>query len=258
MNHYKYRWFYALAAAAITCLLGVVGVIYPDWQQFMDGREAVRNLSGKLQALSDNSEQRVPIPVLTPEQQAVRPLSVLTVFAHLAGLSVQSVQRAEAGKELLFHFVAQGDFRRVAAFVSLLEKSGSVFISNFASKLTEENKLKLEADILFNFIPPLNILNIAADQEKFSTIDNPFCTTVDVPRRNDSALLASTPLSQMKMTGYLGRGGANLAFILLPNDMVMTVEKGMLLGSERGIVNLVEQDRVVVELPDKTIKIIGV
>jgi hypothetical protein len=250
---YKFRWYYALVMIFVVGLTGYYALIRPDTQQIASNNLYVRQLTDELNAVngSDANSHLLPKDKLSftihgAAEKELSALSVLTRNAHLAGLSILSLQRLSSDGELKFHLSATGKFDQVSAFIILMDAS----LLNFYANVTDKGQLKLEGDILFKdisaFSPDIKLLFLNAPR-------NPFCPSMNsLPLLNNKLadMRVSVPLRLMTMTGSLMQGSRRVALILLPEKVMVVVSAGEILGKEQGIVMAIASDHLSVMQPD--------
>jgi Tfp pilus assembly protein PilP len=77
-----------------------------------------------------------------------------------------------------------------------------------------------------------------------------------MPRYDDRQALQSFPLSQIKMIGFLQQGLRHAALLFLPNNSLIMVEAGAVVGKERGIIMTISNHYLELLFPDKQKKIL--
>lgn len=254
MTYYNYRWLIALTLSGVIVALGFVYFIQPGQKRLAELRVQALRLTSQLAAIKTfntaSSDSLVP-----PSTQADR-VAMLSWFAHQQGLFIQSMdylaaQQSYAADTELIRLNLQGSWPALASFLFALNRQPSMPIRDFAFTLLDQQALRLSVELylLKNQwpLPPLQ-KNIVPKQTLF-------CPGLQGLASNSSAdtfiQTASVTLDRIKMLGYLQQGARRVALVLLPNNEVVSVEQGSLLGREQGLVTLVSTDHLLITLPDK-------
>ena len=254
MTYYKYRWLIALALSGVLIALGFMYVIQPGLQRIAQLRSLKQSLTSRLtemKSVTAASRDAAILPISQPDE-----IAMLARLTQEQGLLIQSMDyvrphQLHATETDLIRLNLQGDLSALADFLFSLGQQAYMPIQNFTLKLVEQQHLRLmiEVYLLKNKWP------LSPVQKQPMPASNLFCLSTQIMSADSSAdtfaQASSATLDRIKMLGYLQQGSRRAALVLLPNNLVISVEQGSLLGREQGLVTLVSADHLIVTLPDK-------
>jgi hypothetical protein len=262
---YKYRWIHAIVITLVIFMLGFFYTLQPDLEQLANLRKREAHLVQRLAMHKKIIKQKIikidrMAKENSPSAQDARPhfLADIVALVHLHGLIIQSMKMVPLLSDAItLHLVLKGNFQQAMSFAFALSKPVyPAFILDFSYQVSEKNKVILTMKVLMLD----GNRQIDDPQEILSPLHNPFCfgrSANELDSKNEENKRASTPLTQLKMVGYLQQDFRCQALILLPTNAVIAVVVGSILGLEHGNVIAVTKDHVVVELPDKRRRVIG-
>lgn len=262
--HYKNRWLYALLLSLV--LIGVA--FFYDVAPALNTQTRLRKTEIQLaKQLTDlkrdahGASQAIfaDKDTLTPSDRDPALLSALVAAVQTSGLHIQSIDRVslQSEQEMVFHLTAKGNFTQLGAFVFHVETSAyPMLVMDFTCEAKEANAFLFAADVLLL----KNKMQITSTEN--ATVfagENPFCdaNTQSLSFQNAQEIMRSIPLQHMKMIGHSQHEQRYTALLLLPENVVVAVEKGFLLGKEGGVVTDIQRDHVRILLPDQSERVVG-
>lgn len=174
-------------------------------------------------------------------------ISKFISFIHASGMMIQTSDFLSAPNNLM-HLVLRGNYQQLFTLIKALEKHSDFFVlQDFSYKLTEQDDLLVTMNV-FSSKQAHQEINI---HDEILNKQNPFCIAENISKwidENGVNAALSVPIERIKMIGFVSRGSHRQALVMLPNTMMRTVERGFLLGSERGVVVAINRDRMLVKL----------
>lgn len=245
--YFEHRWAYSLCVSAMLISLGYMYDVRPSLVRLRDLEATELILSERLLHV-DKNNLKASNPVLLKSKNQFAGLHDLINKIHENGLSIVKIQ-PPLGKNIkseyyVTHFIMEGNIQNIYYFIESYEDIISV--KNFSIRVTENNHIVLAVDILLRYFYDLK----QVQNNKILQKINPFFCYA----RKHSIFHSVTqtfPLKQMKMVGCFHQGNRQQALILLPNQALLSLERGAMVGSERAIVSEVHKDYVLLKLPNE-------
>jgi hypothetical protein len=256
--HYNYRYWYAMGVFLLINTFAYFIVLHPEQQDLTQLSELTRQSTLQLTALKKFAqEQKNDASLFT----ALAPpnkfdfFNLISTLAHQSNVAIQSINmELPASLTIKMHVVTQGEFSSLIYFaLSLLNQPRAIFVSHFSFHVVPSQPLLLSLD-LFTMQNNIDLPPPPPFPISLSPTQNPFCQ----PNHSQPvSTILTTPLAQMRMTGYLAQGNRKLALMTLPTGEVISVEEGMVVGKELGVVKKVGRSEVVVVVGDGVVKILA-
>lgn len=254
---YSLRWWYAAGIILLLSLTGFIWDWYPGLKHLHDLRAQETQATAERLSLQEKA-LRKKVRIAGQNRRLASELNrihVLMKLVHDSGVVLQQVKLLDdpLGKysRLRIHLSILGTFSVLNAFLAALHGLQIlVVIENFTWQYNGADELQLALDIL----SPAAISNDSGG--KFlafavSGVRDPFCAAQQTPIPGSSQLHASlsVPLAQIRMTGFMKHGARIMAIVAMPENKVIVIEPGVILGKEHGKVSTITRDHVVVRLP---------
>lgn len=241
---YQYRWWHAAGLLLILVVIGYGYDFYPLQNQIYELKQSEIHLQEKL----------INTPLFPAKMSAenikISGENTLVNAIHVSGLTIQTIHLLpnDQSENIVMHVDMRGSYQQWIALMNALEqKKQLISVQNFSCKSTEKNNLQIGIDVLL-----MQNAQVISYQQEVKSQNNPFCTRDNVDQwlnqSVDEVLLS--PITQIKMVGYLQLGTHSQALMLLPNNVMRTIEMGSLLGVERGVVVAIYREHVVVRMRD--------
>lgn len=247
--HYKYRWVYAFLIS-LFLLLSAYGYDFaPIAHQMIAMQQEEQQLKEKLTAHKQRA-MLLPAKVARSAYSSLNAMADLMLQIQLSGLIAKSVKviSATSTTETRLQLVLLGGFQQILAFIGALNNFADLaMILDFSCKLAEQQQLMLSLDLVL--VAKNNLPEIIKQRTNIPRIKqyNPFCGATnnnDLNVDNELIMTQSMPITLMKMVGYWQQGHHHQALLLLPNNRMIAVNVGDVIGSERMTVTAIEADAI--------------
>jgi len=173
--------------------------------------------------------------------------SDMELLSYVTGLAGKSSVRlvSYAFKKTSLNFIFEGDYSWAANFMEELLRSFNV---EDIQHLSYKKNKKLELNLNLAAFPVLS-----SSKGKISIkLKNHFCSkgqTFTVPEDQKHTFKFFYSVNDLKMAGYLHAENYHLALVALPDETVVDVSVGSLLGKERGKVTEINENDITILLP---------
>lgn len=257
---YQYRWYYAAVVSVAVMILVYVYDLKPAISRLTSMRQSEARTSKKLKIYR---KKIVKQPVnetknLVHSIESSTYLSDILALVSVSGMVMQTVNLSKRPSQdddiELIHLVALGQFHQATAFFyAIARQTYPVLITNFSYKKNDKNIFSMTMDVL---VWKENASFFLIENDKIKVLPgphNPFCGAENavIDHENDVSALQSFALARLKMQGYLQQGERHLALILLPNNSLVAVQNGAVIGKEHAIITEIFRDHTQFLLPGK-------
>lgn len=263
MIKYRFRWVSASFLGVVLFLAGYIYILRPEFIQLA----LLKQTEVELNKILKDLQAQKPIKEIKKsdesfkEKRAINLASDISILAErmrFNGLTVHGLDVLEGNER-----------NRLLAFVHAEVEGGVTSLMSFLDSISSPSPLLIML-LDFHFRPGKeNIfvldMNFLLTREQFfqqffdgpgswaKNMNNVFCPThgeMTVIHRSSQQEALSTSVNHMKMTGYVCQGNQVEAFLRLPNEHLISVKPGSLLGKERGVVSAISPERLEVHLSD--------
>jgi len=251
----KYRWCLIAAVEFWIVLFVMQQEINPELMQFWQLHFVAANLSKQWLARQVNNQ------LIINSQNKNYQLSAAKIFPELfkllqqpgletVSLAISSPITQHGMQIMLIKIVMNGSYVEFVNFLGkLLGQPLAMFVSQFSVKMLPQGGLQAAAQLE---IWPKIIL--AKNKQLISlTQINPFCNgnhfyTSALTATAQSDISSSLfSIKEMKQVGFLHFGKRDAALMMTPNNQVLLVEPGELLGREQAKIVRIEQNKLVMQ-----------
>jgi Tfp pilus assembly protein PilO len=256
--HYKNRWIYAFAISFVMAGLGFFYGIKNDLHDLIAMQQTERTLKSKFLVSSNSTDlHRLDRSIVRDNRGRFTLetdfLSNVWYSADQSGLTIKSSTYSTAesnlkAEDLAMHVVAEGNFQQLTTFLfALNQKTYTVLITDLLCKAKQQS-----LTIVMDIILVKMILPDSKDDKPPSQILNPFCLPEGMQVKSNADSLKITPLIQIKMVGHLQQGKRQYALLLLPDNNLISVQPGLVIGKEQAVITQIQSNRILFLLPNHT------
>jgi hypothetical protein len=254
---YKYRWWLLLAMMGLFSIGIYCYVILPSMSRLVELKATEKKLREELIQLRRLAKLPAVLaqagPALPPRGQ-VDLVSDLLAEVQVSGLIVQSarVLSQETDDEVKLKLELQGGFKQISTLIFLLGKLAyPMGVLDFSYDVPASGLPHFSANIVI-------LKHRLSRQESLATevlpeMSDPFCVAGVLPSRaaeEHAIKWQAFPVAMIKMVGSFEQGQHKQALLWQPNNDVLAVEVGSLVGRERARVRAIEEDSLDLVLPD--------
>ena len=271
--HYDYRWWYAISMSVLLCVLSYYGLLAPEQEDLARLADVTLQSAVELQTLKEFAQQKnadinsveLAKAFAAPQANKIDFFARLSQLAHQQNVLIQSINMpvgmSQSSSEMQMQVLVEGELSALLHFaLALMEQAQPIFIRDFSFHTTHTEALVLSVELLM-MKNNLAMLTPPALPLHLSITRNPFCVPMNHAlnmSNQDAATLALTPLTQLRLTGYLEIGMRKQALLSLPTGAVVAVEVGAVIGREKAVVRRIDQEALVAEEREgKRIRIAG-
>lgn len=257
---YQYRWIYGLMTFLFLIVTGYFYYIQPQWQEMHRLRNERQELLQRLNSEKNWIERMQGYPKTSLAQSLLGQVDLIGTFldeVHKENLLINSLQILPITKwhdvdVCVLHIEVIGDYQQITSFISIWQQQlPQVVLADFSYHSQKENKYLFSAEII---LAKKKLTALTGGKVGlFQSMSNPFCSSHagELMSTIDLSTAASFSLTQMRMIGYMQLGERKEALILLPNNVIVAVKEGMVVGREAGTVEEIKANHLLFVLPNR-------
>lgn len=256
---YKNRFLYALSLCLLIHLFAYCYYIQPEYQLLSELKYKQNTLQNKrlMQKPILNEEKNEHEILDLTSHETTKRLALLLNQVHLQGLKLEVLSHlpdtTEQKNSSMFSLTLKGSYQALVAFFHALynEKLG-FYIGNFTMEKQDQKEVIFKADFLQGDQSESQKALMSNEVAKYVS---PFCQEGQ-GNLNQVEIIKKISIQQMRMVGYLQKEKEQVAFLLLPDWTLASVEIGDVIGLENAKVSEITENETRLHLPDQQEKIL--
>ena|SRR3990167_741078 len=264
VQHYSYRWLYAIFISIVVVITFGFNDIMPKWISLKQMNQTELKLTQEWQTMQKtihHSPASTLIPINRTERanKKIDWLSMLVNLANMNHVVIRSLSHATivsayTSPIVKLHIIANAPFSAFTAFfAALVQQAYPFLLMDFSLKTESSSHLLLITIDMLLF--PQGASFLQSDHFTMLNPSNPFCSSLRLSSSTNAANAMHTlPLALIHMVGYVKKNNQLQAYLSLPDGSLFAVDMGFHLGKENGVITAIQEDHLILQMPDRSFR----